>query len=68
MKDYFICKKLSHSNNDFCSLYGHWDSIKKGKCNECVNNRKCEICHNKETVILDNSQWFRCCDICIYKK
>ena len=64
MKDYFVCKRLSNSNSDFCSLYGHWDSVKKGKCSKCENNKKCEICYNKETNILSNGQMISCCDDC----
>lgn len=64
MKDYFVCKKLSNSNSDFCSLYGHWDSVKKGKCKKCKNNKKCETCCNKETIILSDGKKTYCCDIC----
>ena len=64
MKDYFICKRLSNSNSGFCSLYGYWDSVKKGKCDKCINNKKCEICYNKETIILSDGEKICCCDVC----
>lgn len=64
MRDYFLCKKLSHSNNDFCSLYGHWDAINKGKCNECSNNNICEMCANKNIMFLNNGELSQCCGDC----